>query len=113
MRRGFLVGLDGRRLKPRSFHSSVNLLIQAAGAIVSKRAALNTWQRIQEHGDEYRGVHIVGFIHDEIIIEAPEDRAVQVLDQAITGFRETTQQYSLKCPMDGEGIVGNNWYEVH
>ena len=40
-RRGYLQGLDGRKLHPRSPHSSVNLLIQAAGACVSKQAAIN------------------------------------------------------------------------
>jgi len=113
MKRGFLVGLDGRRLHPRSFHSSVNLLIQSAGAIVSKRAAVNTMMKIKEHGEDYRNVHIVGFIHDELILEAPEDKAIPVMNQAIVAFRETTGQYNLRCPMDGDGRVGNNWYEVH
>ena len=109
---GYLRGLDGRRLYPRSPHSAVNLLIQAAGAIVSKQATVNTYQAIREHWSDY-DIRFVGFIHDEVIIETPEDIAEAILGVAITGFKKTTGQLSLRCPMDGDGRVGSTWYEVH
>ena len=111
--RGFLRGLDGRKLIPRSVHSSVNLLVQAAGACVSKQAAVNLRSYIIDNQLQCLGVRIVGFIHDEIIIEAPEYKANQILNAACVAFRDTTQQYSLRCPMDGEGAIGETWYEVH
>jgi len=112
MSAGFLRGLDGRKLYPRSPHSSVNLLVQAAGACVSKQAAVNTWHDIREHWSDY-DINMVGFIHDEIIIEVPSDTAEAITQLAITNFKKTTGQFSLRCPMDGEGSVGDTWYEVH
>ena len=103
---GFLKGIDGRKLYPRSPHSSVNLLVQAAGACVSKQAAVNTANDIDEHWSDY-DINLVGFIHDEIIVEVPEDVAEAITQLAITG------QLSLRCPMVGDGCVGDTWYEVH
>ena len=111
--RGFLRGLDGRKLIPRSVHSSVNLLIQAAGACVAKQAAINMREYIVDNKMGCLGIRIVGFIHDEILIEAPEHNAGQLLMAACRSFRETTTQFNLRCPMDGEGSIGETWYEVH
>lgn len=109
---GFLSGLDGRKLLPRSPHSSVNLLIQAAGACVSKQAAINTHKTLAEHWSDY-DLGLVGFIHDEIIIDVPEDVAEAVTNVSIIAFKKTTGQFSLRCPMDGDGRIGKTWYDIH
>lgn len=111
--RGYLRGLDGRKLIPRSVHSSVNLLVQAAGACVSKQAAVNVRRYIIDNKLSCQGVRIVGFIHDEYIIESPEYKAGQILNAACASFRSTTEQFNLRCPMDGEGSIGATWYDVH
>ena len=112
-KRGHLVGLDGRRLHPRSVHSSVNLLIQAAGSCVSKRAALNLNAKINVDSWNERRVAIVGFIHDELLIECKEGYGDYVLERAIHSFKDTTGQFNLRCAMDGEGSIGKTWHEVH
>lgn len=111
--RGYLRGLDGRRLVPRSEHSSVNLLIQAAGACVSKQATVNLYNDIIKNRLGCHGVKIVGFIHDEILLEAPTETGDVVLEMAVKAFKRTTGQFKLRCDMDGEGSIGKNWYEVH
>lgn len=108
---GHLVGLDGRILRPRSEHSAVNLLIQSAGACVSKRAALNLDFKIV--ANRWEDTHIVGFIHDEIIVEVPDDSVRQVMRAAEASFKDTTQQFKLNCPMDGSAQLGKNWSEIH
>ena len=108
---GHLVGLDGRVLTPRSEHAAVNLLIQSAGACVSKRAALNLDFDIFQKNLE--GTNIVGFIHDEIIVETVDDNVRDVMTAAVKAFQQTTQQYNLNCPMDGEAKLGMNWSEIH
>jgi|TARA_R100000149_G_scaffold65622_2_gene40774 DNA polymerase I-like protein with 3'-5' exonuclease and polymerase domains len=108
---GQFKGLDGRMLKPRSEHSAVNLLVQSAGACVSKRAALNfEFEIISNRWDD---THIVGFIHDEMIIETPDDNLKEVCLAAIHSFQKTTDQYKLRCPMDGDAQIGLNWSEIH
>ena len=108
---GHLVGLDGRILRPRSEHAAVNLLIQSAGACVSKRAALNLDFMI--HTNSWSETHIVGFIHDEIIVETSDENVGDVMRAAVTAFKQTTQQYNLNCPMDGGAQLGKNWSEIH
>ena len=110
---GYLKGLDGRKLYPRSIHSSVNLLIQAAGACVSKRAALNTHQTLVDHWMDVYTIGIVGFIHDEIIIDVPEDTAEAISIAGVSSFKKTTGQLQLRCPMDGDGRIGKTWYDIH
>ena len=39
--RGFLKGIDGRRIHVRSQHSALNTLLQGSGAIVMKQAMIN------------------------------------------------------------------------
>ena len=108
---GKLRGLDGRTLRPRSEHAAVNLLIQSAGACVSKRAALNLdFEIISNRWDD---THIVGFIHDEMIIETPDHNVKDVCLAAIRAFQQTTSQYNLRCPMDGDAQIGLNWSEIH
>ena len=117
--RGHLIGLDGRKLFPRSVHSSVNLLIQAAGACVSKQASLNIWRDLRPSSlglprPSGKGVgRIVGFIHDELILEVPQEYAEMVLKNAIECFHETTYQIHLKCDMEGDGLIGDTWYDIH
>ncbi len=110
---GYLKGLDGRRLYPRSIHSSVNLLIQAAGACVSKQAALNTHQTLVDHWMDVYDIGLVGFIHDEIIVDVPEDTAEAIVSVGISSFKKTTGQLELRCPMDGDGRIGKTWYDIH
>tara|TARA_R110002020_G_scaffold361988_1_gene574413 strand:+ start:173 stop:763 length:591 start_codon:yes stop_codon:yes gene_type:complete len=109
--KGYFKGLDGRILRPRSEHSAVNLLIQSAGACVSKRAALNLDFHIMSNN--WADTHIVGFIHDEMIIETPDTNVGDVVSTAIQSFKETTEQYKLRCPMDGDAMIGMNWSEIH
>ena len=109
--KGYFKGLDGRILRPRSEHSAVNLLIQSAGACVSKRAALNLDFHIMSN--DWADTHIVGFIHDEMIIETPDTNVGDVVSTAIQSFKETTEQYKLRCPMDGDAMIGMNWSEIH
>ena len=108
---GHLVGLDGRILSPRSEHSAVNLLIQSAGACVSKRAALNL--QFQIIANRWDDTNIVGFIHDEIIVETSDENIRDVIPAAVKAFQDTTEQYKLKCPMDGEAQLGNRWSDIH
>ena len=110
---GYLKGLDGRKLFPRSIHSSVNLLIQAAGACVSKQAALNTHQTLVDHWMDVYTIGIVGFIHDEIIVDVPEDTAEAIAIAGVASFKKTTGQLQLRCPMDGDGRIGKTWYDIH
>ena len=106
--RGYLVGLDGRRLKPRSEGAALNTLLQSAGGLLMKRA-------IQIFVSEYltKGSYIVGLIHDEILCTVPEGDAQVIGENLVTSIRRASDFYRFKCPLDAQYEVGSNWSVTH
>ncbi len=109
-RRGYLIGLDGRKILIRSEHSALNALLQSAGAIVMKKALihLDNYSRKQSLTNE-----IVGNIHDEIQSEVLEEDAHRYGLLAVDCIRQAGEDYNMKCPLDGEYKVGNTWADTH
>ena len=70
--KGYLKGLDGRKLYVRNTHSSLNTLLQGAGAIVMKKALVLLDKTLQLNTVDYK---FVANIHDEWQIEVPKDKA--------------------------------------
>ena len=109
-RKGFIKGLDGRKVTIRSEHAALNSLLQSAGSIVMKEALVLFNAKIQEQGLD---AHFVGNIHDEWQLEVQEDIAEQVGRLGVQAIEEAGQTLELKCPLTGEFNVGNNWSETH
>jgi len=108
--RGHLRGLDGRCLHIRSEHSALNTLLQSAGAVVMKKAL----QIFTDYAPKWNLTYkLLGSIHDEYQIEAPEDQADKVGWLMVECIKAAGVALDLKCPLDGEYKVGNNWAETH
>ena len=108
--RGYLKGLDGRRLWVRSEHASLNTLLQGAGAVVMKKAL----QIFEQYAPKWKlDYKLLGSIHDEYQIEAREDQADKVGFLMVESIKAAGIQLGLECPLDGEYKVGNNWAETH
>ena len=105
---GVLVGLDGRKLRVRSQHAALNTLLQGAGAIVMKEALtiLNAKLLYIPH-------RFVANVHDEWQIETPAHYADTVGRIGVRAIRIAGETLHLRCPLDGEYRVGNNWAETH
>jgi DNA polymerase I-like protein with 3'-5' exonuclease and polymerase domains len=105
---GRLNGLDGRPLYSRSLHSSLNLLLQSAGAVLMKQALVIADRRLDKTRCEF-----VGNIHDEFQVESDADYAEtcgQILRQSII---DAGEHFKLNVPMDGEYAIGDSWKETH
>ena len=106
----WLKGIDGRKLLIRTQHAALNTLLQGGGAIVMKRGlamldaliSLNTFD-----------AKFVANIHDEWQMEVKEDIAENVGRLAVDCIIKAGEYYNLRCPMDGEYKVGDNWSETH
>lgn len=48
--KGFLIGLDGRKLKVRSTHSALNLKLQSTGAILMKATLVECMEALEKEG---------------------------------------------------------------
>ncbi len=108
--RGYLIGLDGRRMRVRSEHSALNTLLQGAGAVVMKKALVVFDEAMKEKGLD---VQYVANVHDEFQLEAAEKDAEEAGKLAVWAIEEAGRQLNLKCPTTGEYRVGNNWKETH
>jgi DNA polymerase-1 len=107
---GSLPGLDGRRVLIRSEHAALNTLLQSAGAIVMKQALVIATDKLATYGYPYK---LVAQVHDEFQVEVPEEYAQQVGAVFRNAIREAGRQLNLRCPLDGEFNIGNNWAETH
>ena len=108
--KGYLFGLDGRRIWVRSEHAALNTLLQGAGAIVMKKALVlfdnkviaNKWN-----------VKYVANVHDEAQLECSRDIAEDVGKAFKQSIIEAGEHFKLRCPLDGQYKIGNNWRETH
>ena len=108
--RGYLTGLDGRRLRVRSEHSALNTLLQAAGAIVMKKALVILDDYAKLWKLDYK---IIGNIHDEVQSEVAEKDAEKFGWLAVECLKAAGMEFNLRCPLDGEYKVGTTWAETH
>jgi len=109
-KRGYLIGLDGRRIIVRSEHSALNTLLQGAGAIVMKKALVFLDNQAKAKGIKYK---IVGNIHDEIQTEVLDMDSRAFGQIAVDSIRLAGFEFNLNCPLDGEYKIGETWNETH
>ena len=108
--RGYLTGLDGRRLRVRSEHAALNTLLQAAGAIVMKQALVTLDNYARQWKLDYK---FIGNIHDEVQSEVAADQAEKYGWLAVECLKAAGVEFNLRCPLDGEYKVGTTWAETH
>jgi DNA polymerase I-like protein with 3'-5' exonuclease and polymerase domains len=108
--RGFLKGLDGRKIFVRNGYAALNTLLQGGGAIVMKKAMCLLHQKIKTQKLE---AQFVANIHDEWQIQVKEDIAELVGEMGVESIEEAGQYYKMRCPLTGEYKIGENWSETH
>ena len=108
--RGFLRGLDGRRLWIRSEHAALNTLLQAAGAVVMKKALVIFEDYAKQWKLDYR---MVGNIHDEVQMEVAEKDAQNAGYLMVESIKAAGVAFDMRCPLDGEYKIGLSWADTH
>ena len=109
-KRGYLIGLDGRRIIVRSEHSALNTLLQGAGAIVMKKALVILDKQASLSNLKYK---IVGNIHDEIQTEVKDLDSPAFGKLAVSAIQKAGETFNLNCPLDGDYKIGETWNETH
>ena len=109
-RRGFLKGLDGRKIYVRSEHAALNTLLQGGGAIVMKKGLAILANRLELGSTQFK---FVANIHDEWQIEVAECRADKVGQLAVQSIIDAGNHFNMRCPLDGEYKIGGDWSETH
>ena len=109
-RKGYLIGLDGRHLKVRNQHAAVNLLIQGAGAVICKQWLVDIDILLRKNK---MNAHLVASIHDEYQHEVFKPHAKRFGELTKQAMKETERKLQVKCPLDSEYKIGQNWSETH
>ena len=107
---GTLPSLDGRRIRIRKAYSALNFLLQGGGAALMKKVLLNGVESLREQNIPFK---MVANVHDEFQVETPEAYAKAVGLHFRNAIRKAGEDFDLRCPMDGEFKIGDNWSETH
>ena len=107
---GYISGLDGRKLHVRHQHAAMNLLLQGAGAIICKQWLVFIDKLIRKHKLDAK---LVASIHDEYQFDCRKDQAEHFGRLTREAMKLTEKELNVRCPLDSEYKVGNNWSETH
>ena len=115
VRRGYFVGLDGRKVFIPHEKREGNTAGFVLGAYLQNgestimKWAMRKWMEEVEGS----GARLVNFIHDEWQTEAYPQDADYVGQVQADSIVAATDHFQLNCPMAGEYVIGDNWYETH
>ena len=116
-KRGYLIGLDGRKIWMRHDsdgklmkHKALNYLFQSGGGIAMKVVLCILDKKIKDRGLD---VTFVGNIHDEVQAEVAIDDIAGYNSSVDEAFTEATKFLKLRCPLEGEVITGETWADTH
>lgn len=108
--KGWVPGLDGRRIWVRSEHAALNSLLQGAGAIVMKKALCLFYDKIKANKWP---VKLVANVHDEFQFECTQAVAEEAGKAARQSIIDAGIYFNLRCPLDGEYKIGKSWRQTH
>lgn len=107
---GNVQGIDGRRVLVDEDYKALNRLLQSCGAIVMKVAIVKAVKMLTERNIPFK---LVAQVHDEFQFETPRHFGKAVGIIARQAIIDAGVALKMKCPMDGEYKIGNNWSETH
>jgi DNA polymerase-1 len=111
---GFVKALDGRKILIRSPHSSLNFLLQSAGALTSKVWYNVCYDELIKAGLIYgRDWTFLAHVHDEIQFAVLEQHAERVGELAVRSAALAGEALGFRIGIDAEYKIGDNWAECH
>ena len=108
--RRWVRGLDQRKIIIRYPHAALNTLLQGAGATVMKYALTLLEEYVIRK--QIKAFPVVN-VHDEFQYEVEEGRADEFGKLAVQSIINAGKQLNVRCPLNGEYKIGNNWSETH
>lgn len=108
-RRRYLPELSSSNHMLKSFGERVarNMPIQGTAADIIKIAMVKVDKRLTEENMKSK---LILQVHDELIVEAPEDEAEKALEIVKEEMENACQ---MKVKLRADGAVGNTWYDAH
>lgn len=130
--KGYLVGLDGRRIYCTSLikdkttkkvigskpdpRKALNYQLQSWEAIICKRWIVDFYDYMQANGYVFGwdgDYVIVGYIHDELQVAARESLAETVGKALVHCAIHAGDHYNIRVKLGSDYKIGSNWAETH
>ena len=108
--RGYVLGLDHRRISVDSRHKSLNYLLQGSAAIIAKRWMVNTHDHIKKMDLH---CHQLAFIHDELQFESQSEHVDDLKSLLVLSAAEAGEYYNMRIPVEAEAKDGLTWADTH
>jgi len=108
--RGYVLGLDKRKILVDSKHKSLNYLLQGSAAIIAKRWMVTTHDHIKEMD---LCCNQLGFIHDELQFECSQKHVDDLKSLLVLSAAESGEYYNMRIPVAAEASDGLNWGDTH
>jgi hypothetical protein len=110
-RKGWIPGLDRRRVPVLAEYTALNYAVTSAEAMICKRwlADVHDELRCQFKYGWQGNVVLVGWIHDELVACCRPEIADQVGAVMKRYATEAGEHYSFKVPLDADYKIGRSW----
>ena len=105
--RGYVLGLDKRRILVDKPHKALNYLLQGSAAVIAKRWMVLAYKHLPE------SAHQLAFVHDELQYECSPCDAGYMKGCLESTAIQAGDFYSLRCPIAAESQSGHTWADVH
>ena len=105
--KGFVRGIDKRKILVDSKHKSLNYLIQGSSAILAKKWMLLTHENLPPTAKQ------LAFVHDELQFECKEEDVEDLKFLLELSATQAGEYYNLRCPIAAESKSGSTWADVH
>lgn len=111
-KRGYMTLPDGRPVMSAA-RTSLNSLLQGAGAVLMKKALVIFDQDLAEAQNLQGHFEYVANVHDEVQLTCEPDYADRVGRAVCDSIRLAGEALGYKVPFAGEYSTGLNWSETH
>ena len=108
--RGYVLGLDKRKILVDKKHKSLNYLLQGSAAIVAKKWMVITHDHIKEMGLR---CNQLAFIHDELQFESEPEHVDDLKSILVLSAAEAGEYYNMRVPVGAEAKDGMTWADTH
>jgi DNA polymerase I-like protein with 3'-5' exonuclease and polymerase domains len=109
-KRGYVLGLDKRKILVDKEHKSLNYLLQGSAAIVAKQWMVTTHDHIKEMGLR---CNQLAFIHDELQFESEPEHVDDLKSLLVYSAAEAGEHYNMRIPVAAEAKDGLTWADTH
>jgi len=106
--RGYMVAIDGRRITIPSQHLALAFYLQSNESIVMKQS-LNLLRPKARHIDW----NLLTVVHDETQSKVLRNQAHELGKLQVQSIIDAGEFFKLRCPLNGEYKIGNNWADTH